>query len=92
MVKLCKVFDCSIAYLTDTKEREPGDVSLDDVMLKIATLDRISLGKLYNHIMVLLQAREEYDQIIREKAEMERKLKEYEDKLKTIESYGIRRE
>ena len=92
VVKLCKVFDCSIAYLTDTKEREPGDVSLDDVMLKIATLDRISLGKLYNHIMVLLQAREEYDQIIREKAEMERKLKEYEDKLKTIESYGIRRE
>ena len=58
VVKLCKVFDCSIAYLTDTKEREPGDVSLDDVMLKIATLDRISLGKLYNHIMVLLQARE----------------------------------
>ena len=92
VVKLCKVFDCSIAYLTDTKEREPGDVSLDDVMLKIATLDRVSLGKLYNHIMVLLQAREEYDQIIREKAEMERKLKEYEDKLKTIESYGIRKE
>lgn len=92
VVKLCKVFDCSIAYLTDTKEREPGDVSLDDIMLKLTTLDVATLGKIYNHITTLMQTKEEYERMMKEKEIMEKKLKEYEYKLKTMESYGVRRE
>ena len=92
VVKLCKVFDCSIASLTGTKEREPGDISVDDIMFKLATLDIPTLGKIYNHISSLIQTKTEYEHIMKEKAEMEKKLMEYEKKLRTMESYGTRRE
>lgn len=92
VVKLCKVFDCSIASLTGTKEREPGDISIDDIMFKLATLDIPTLGKIYNHITSLIHTKEEYERIMKEKADMEKKLAEYEHRLKTMESYGTRRE
>ena len=92
VVKLCKVFDCSIASLTGTKEREPGDISVDDIMFKLATLDIPTLGKIYNHITSLIQTKEEYERIMKEKADMEKKLAEYEHRLKTMESYGVRKE
>ena len=92
VVKLCKAFNCSIAYLTDTKERESGDVTVDDIMLKLTTLDISTLRTIYEHIDKLMHTRMEYDKILKEKQEMELKLMEYERKLKTIESYGVRRE
>lgn len=92
VVKLCKVFDCSIASLTGTKEREPGDISIDDIMFKLATLDIPTLGKIYNHISSLIETKTEYEHIMKEKADMEKKLAEYEHRLKTMESYGTRRE
>lgn len=92
VVKLCSVFDCSIAYLTGTKEREPGDISVEDIMFKLSTLDNNTLLKISDHIEQLLKDKEVMNRMLEEKAELEKKIKELEYHIKTKESYGIRRE
>lgn len=92
VVKLCSVFDCSIAYLTGTKEREPGDISVEDIMFKLSTLDNNTLLKISDHIEQLLKDKEVMNRMLEEKAELEKKIKELEYRIKTKESYGIRRE
>ena len=92
IVKLCSVFDCSIAHLTGTKEREPGDISVEDIMFKLSTLDNDTLLKISDHIKQLLRDKEVMNRMLEEKAELEKKIKELEYRIKTTESYGIRRE
>lgn len=90
--RLCDIYDCTYDYLTGIKQYDSNDITLDDIMLKLATFDIPTLGKLYNHISALIQTKTEYEHIMKEKAEMEKKLMEYEKKLRTMESYGTRRE
>lgn len=90
--RLCDIYDCTYDYLTGIKQYDSNDITLDDIMLKLATFDIPTLGKLYNHISALIQTKTEYEHIMKEKAEMEKKLAEYEHRLKTMESYGTRRE
>lgn len=98
VVKLCKVFDCSIAHLTDTKEREPGDISLEDIMFKLAKLDVTKLEQIKDHINMILDQRKEVMRIETErklmeekKKELEKKLAEYDELLKSMDVAGVRR-
>lgn len=92
VVKLCKVFDCSIAFLTDTKEREPGDISVEDIMFKLGTLDVDKLEQIRSHISVLIQHQTDFARISAEKRELEEKLAKYNRMLDLMNTQGIRRE
>lgn len=99
VVKLCKIFDCSIAFLTDTKEREPGDISTEDLMFKLATLDLNKLLQIKDHIDALIRNQMEIERITvekkkmeEEKTELEQKLAEYNQILEMMKVPGIRRE
>ena len=99
VVKLCKVFDCSIASLTGTKERELGDISLEDIMFKLPSLERKELEHLRDHIEKLII---QHDDIIRmeqerkmieaEKIALEEKLAEYDRILDMMDVAGVRRD
>lgn len=91
VVKLCKVFDCSISYLTGTKEREPGDITIEDIMFKLSTLDNKTLEKIKEHIKAIMTTNDELTKMIVEKQLLEDKIKEYEDRIRMLESYGVRR-
>lgn len=99
VVKLCKVFDCSIAHLTDTKEREPGDISIEDIMFKLATLSTEKLKQIEKHLKMILDQRTEVMRIEVEKrkmeekkAELEKRLAEYDKMLKALDVSRIRKE
>ena len=99
VVKLCKVFDCSISYLTGTKEREPGDITIEDIMFKLATLDMSKLNQIQDHINALIRNQMEIERmtaerkkIEMEKSELEQKLAEYDRILEMMNVPGIRRE
>lgn len=98
VVKLCKVFDCSIAYLTDTKEREPGDITVEDIMFKLPSLSKDELLRVKEHIKMLINQRddilrmeEERRKIEAEKAELKQKLAEYDRMIETLNVAGVRR-
>lgn len=99
VVKLCKLFDCSIAYLTDTKEREAGDITMEDVMFKLATLDSNKLLQIKDHINKLIRNQEEIERMLvekkkieAEKMELEQRLAEYNQILEMMKVPGVRRE
>ena len=99
VVKLCKVFDCSISHLTGTKEREPGDITMEDIMFKLATLDITKLEQIEDHIKTLIINQKEIERMTvekarmeAEKAELEQKLAEYDTLLNIMKTPGLRRE
>ena len=99
VVKLCKVFDCSISCLTETKEREPGDISMENIMFKLATLDVTKLEQIQEHIIALIRNQKEIERMTierkrmeEEKAELEQKLAEYDRVLEMMKVPGTRRE
>lgn len=99
VVKLCKLFDCSIAYLTDTKEREPGDITMEDIMFKLATLNNDKLLQIKGHIDSLIRSHEEIERMTierkkmeEEKKELEERLREYDRLLDMMKVPGVRRE
>lgn len=99
VVKLCKVFDCSISALTGTKERELGDISLEDIMFKLPSLSKDELLRIKEHIKMLINQRddilrmeEERRKIEAEKAELEQKLAEYDRMIERLNVAGVRRD
>lgn len=98
VVKLCKVFDCSISALTGTKERELGDISLEDIMFKLPSLSKDELLRIKEHIKMLINQREdiirmeaERKKIEAEKMALEEKLAEYDRMLDMMNVAGVRR-
>lgn len=98
VVKLCKVFDCSISTLTGTKDRELGDISLEDIMFKLPSLSKDELLRMEDHIKMLINR---HDDIVRmeierkkieeEKKALEQKLAEYNRMIETLNVAGVRR-
>lgn len=82
--KLCDVFDCSIAALTGTKEREASTISIDDIVLKLQDLDDNTLKRLLMTIETILDNRTEIQSIMEEKKALEKRLKEYNKRMQEI--------
>lgn len=83
--QLSIIYECSIAYLTGTKERSAGDVTLEDVLIKINTLDLNDLKMLRTKIQANIDHKEQVMAIMQEKEALEKQLKEYQEKLKELE-------
>ena len=64
VTKLCKVLDCTVEDLTDTRTRRIGEISMQDIVVKIETLDKDELRELnerIEHRMEILIEREELE-------------------------------
>lgn len=90
--KLCDIYDCTIGYLTGTKEHDANDITIEDIMHKLATLTIEELDRIQEHIEVLIVSKKEYAKALAEKEAAMTKLKHYEDIIKTMETNGIRRD
>lgn len=96
--KLCYFYDCTYEFLTGTKQYDSNDISLDDIMAKLSTLDMMELEKINAYIQTLIKQQKEIISIAREKdrlemekRELEEKLADYDRMLDLMKSQGIRR-
>lgn len=65
IAKLCKVLDCTVEDLTDTRVRRVGEITMQDIMVKIDTLNKDELRDLnerIEHRMEILIEREELEE------------------------------
>lgn len=67
VAKLCKIFDCTVEDLTDTRVRKVGEISIDDIMYKIDKLDKDDLQKIDYHIKARMELLVERERIQNEK-------------------------
>lgn len=89
--KLCKILDCTMADLTNTREPKAGEISIDDVLIKISTMEQDDL-KVIERALTARQKeakeiairKEEANAMRLQMAAMQKRLDELEN---TIEAY-----
>ena len=82
--KLCDVFNCSIAALTGTKEREAKTITLDEIVLKLQDLDDDTLKRLLYTIEQIIENSVEIKSIMEEKKALEKRLEAYNKKIQEM--------
>lgn len=88
VIKLCKIFDCPIEELTETRTRNVGEITIEDIYAKINTLsidDMRNIQIAVNHKMNELEEAEmiKHEKAVLEKEilNMQKRLLEYEKRL-----------
>ena len=82
--KLCKLFDCTIEDLTETRLRKLGEISIDDIYAKIPGLSLEALQDIQYHISCRIRELEEAAMLQHEKELLEKDIK---DMTKRLEAY-----
>ena len=47
-IKICKVLDCPLEKLTDTRMRDIGDITIEDILVKLPKLSMDELEKIHD--------------------------------------------
>lgn len=82
---LCKFFDCTLADLSDTRDKKTGEITMDDVYARIKTMSLEELKKLDYEIQDRIKLVIEVEKTRKEHDQMLEKLKEYEKRLRELE-------
>lgn len=82
--RLCDLFNCTLADLSDTRERSIGEISLEDIYAKIPNLDFNHLQELKDYIDKEIQKQAKMAETLHEKAKLEAQLRETENELKRL--------
>lgn len=83
---LCDVLGLSVEQLSGTKARELGEISYEDVLVKVRSLELTELRELAQIIHDTIATKEQIAQLTRMHAEQEKRLREYTEKIKALES------
>jgi len=79
--RICKIYDCTYEHLTGVKQHDANDITVNDILIKIDSLNLQDLIFLSDHIIKLIHSKQEIEAIQREKMELEQKIAEYNKKL-----------
>lgn len=82
---LCDVLGLSVEQLSGTKARELGEISYEDVLVKVRSLELTELRELMQIIRETISTKEQIAKLTQIQAEQEKRLKEYAEKIKELE-------
>lgn len=81
VIKLCSIFDCSISFLTGTKERENESITVEDILFRLNSLDRNSLERIESTIKQIIQKQLQHEAMVQEQKMLENQIRDYEKRL-----------
>jgi len=81
---LSEIYDCSIAYITGTKESR--ELSMQDIMTALNRFDIDDLEEIAAYIKHIIKEKKELFDMKRESEELKMKLAEYEKRIKILEN------
>ena len=70
IAELCRILDCPIEELTNSRKRNIGEISLDDILVKIETLGFMELTKIENAIIRRREQITAVDKLYKEKQQL----------------------
>ena len=98
VTKLCKVLDCTIEDLTDTRKRNIGEITKEDILIKINDLDINDLEEIDDLIQKRVEDLKQYamfelqkQSLEKQLAEMTARVKAYEDKINEHKKTPLRK-
>jgi len=87
--KLCKVFDCTVEDLTDTRRRKIGEISIDDIVVKVDSMNIEELKKIDYHIKSRIDLLVEQERVQKEKADLMVQLAELEREIEKLKAKEV---
>lgn len=84
LLDLCRIYDCTLEYLTGTKQHDSKDVTYDDIVAKLWDFDLDRLHDLQYQVDMVIHKQEEIIRIEMEKAQLQSHLLEYERRLNEL--------
>lgn len=85
VIKLCKVFDCPIEKLTGTKTRKVGDITMEDVLIKMQSLSFDELTKVKDIATSILNQKKRLIELEKKKQEQIDRIKMYQAEIAKLE-------
>lgn len=85
VAKLCKVLDCTVEDLTDTRTRRVGEITMQDIMVKIDTLDKEELRELNLKVENRMEVLIEREELEKEKEALNNRIAQLEKALSVLE-------
>lgn len=94
---LCDILDCPLEDLTDTRRRKIGEITKEDIYIKLNDLSITELNELKNAVEAKIYEREKYAMIEAEKHDLEKQIEAmqkrllaYEDKMNEYKRTSLR--
>lgn len=85
MAAICKLLDVSLEQLTGTRARETGEISYEDIVVRIQSLGLDELQELDRLIRQAIDTRERILELTRMQEEQKKILKEYADRINELQ-------
>lgn len=85
VASICNLLDVSVEQLAGTKARAVGEISYEDLLVKIRSLDLGELRELYHIVKDMIVTKEEIERLTLRQAEQEKLIREYAEKIKELE-------
>lgn len=84
VIKLCYALNCTMERITGTKTREIGDISFDDILVKMQSLPEKELNNICSIANVIIAQRKEIAEMERKQQEHLIRIKELQDKINSM--------
>lgn len=88
---LCELYDCTYEHLTGVKQFDANDISLEDILFRLQSMETKDLQRLCQQIDYIVKGRVEMIRIEQEKQELMDRLKRLEEYQKQITPSGVTR-
>ena len=85
LTRLCNLFDCTMSDLSDTRDRKTGEITTDDILVKLRDMSLDELLRLKDEVIERINLQQEMNDVKSKYDDMVRRLKDYEYKIKELE-------
>lgn len=83
-IKLCNALDCTMEALTETRLRSKGEISYDDILVKLCDLDMKHLYELRRVIDSHINRHKEIEEMEKQKADAIKRIAAYEAEIQKL--------
>lgn len=83
-IKLCNALDCTMEALTGTRLRPKGEISYDDILVKLCDLDMKHLYELRGVIDSHIHRHKEIEEMEKQKADAIKRIAAYEAEIQKL--------
>ena len=85
VAQMCEIFDCTMAALTGTRERRQGEMTIQDVITRISTMELDDLHEIEDVIRNRIEELQHRRKLEDEKEKLQREIKDLQKKLSSVE-------
>jgi len=91
LTEMCKIYNCTLEYLTGTRQHDPSDITLDDILVKMKDFDVMDLQVIIDGARFQIERINTIRKMEKENARLMKQVEEYQKQLEELKNDYPRR-